>query len=222
LANRKLIIIGAGGYARDVRHLAADITDSVPDGDGYEFVGFVISDLQQTSPYDSTGDVVGDFGWLNSHPDAFDCLAVGIGNASTRLKVVDELDPLYGPEFWPTLMHPSANFDRGSAQVGYGVQIAQQVAGSVNLVIDNFAMVSAGCTLGHEAVLGRACALNPGANISGGVNVGKGALIGTGAQILQYIKLEDESVVGAGAVVTKDVGAGLIVIGVPATVQSRK
>ena len=36
--------------------------------------------------------ILGDFAWLGDHPDEFDCLAMGIGNAAPRLKVADELE----------------------------------------------------------------------------------------------------------------------------------
>ena len=65
-------------------------------------------------------------------------------------------------------------------------------------------MVNISCTIGHEAVIGRGCVLNPTANISGGVELGSGVLVGTGAQILQYLSIGDNAQVGAGAVVTKN------------------
>ena len=40
--------------------------------------------------------------------------------------------------------------------------------------------------------------------------------IGLGSSILQYIKIGTGAVVGAGAVVTKDVADNIVVIGVPA------
>jgi len=86
----------------------------------------------------------------------------------------------------------------------------------VNLVLEPFAMVNLSCTLGHEAVLKRACTLNPSVNISGGVTVGKGVLVGTGAQILQYLEVGDHSIVGAGALVTKSLPGGVTAVGMPA------
>ena len=47
---------------------------------------------------------------------------MGIGNAARRLKVADELEAEFGPEYWPALIHPSAHFDRNSCRIGHGVQ----------------------------------------------------------------------------------------------------
>ena len=49
-------------------------------------------------------------------------------------------------------------------------------------------------------------------------HVGRGASIGTGATILAGIRVGERAVVGAGAVVTKDVPSGAIVAGNPARI----
>jgi sugar O-acyltransferase (sialic acid O-acetyltransferase NeuD family) len=220
MAKRKLVIIGAGGFAREVKWLAADITADKSVGDSgseeYEFVGYVVSDTSKTSAHESKDEILGDFGWLGDHPGEFECLAMGIGNAAPRLKVADELEADYGRDYWPAMIHPSAHFDRSTATIGHGVQICASVIGTVNLEFEPFAMVNLACTLGHEAVMRRACTLNPTVNISGGVDVGVGALIGTGAQILQYLKVGRGAVVGGGSVVTKDVPDDTLVVGIPA------
>jgi len=53
------------------------------------------------------------------------------------------------------------------------------------------------------------------------VVIKKGAYIGTGAIILPGITIGQKSVVGAGAVVTKDVPGGVMVAGVPATFKKK-
>ena len=70
--------------------------------------------------------------------------------------------------------------------------------------------------MGHEARVGPACLINPGAHISGGVHLGRSVMVGTGSRILQYVIAGDESRIGAGAVVTRDVPAAVAAVGVPA------
>jgi len=60
-------------------------------------------------------------------------------------------------------------------------------------------------TIGHRAVIH--CA-----------EIGDRCLIGMGAILLEGVKIGAGSIVGAGAVVTKDVPAGVVVAGVPAKV----
>ncbi len=216
MSRKKLVIIGAGGFGREVKWLANDITGDPETDISYDFVGYVVSNTEKTSDLDSTDEILGDFQWLRDNSQAFDCLAMGIGNAAPRFKVAEELEKEYGPEYWPSMIHPSAHFDKSSARISHGVQICANVIGTVNLVFEPFAMINLACTIGHEAVLGRCCTLNPTVNISGGVTIGSGTLIGTGAQVLQYLTVGNGSVVGGGSVVTKDVDDQTLVVGIPA------
>ena len=83
---RRMVIIGAGGFAREVRWLAEEITAA--GGDRYEFTGYVVSEPDKPGPTDSADEILGDFDWLRAHRDRWDCLAMGIGNAAPRLKVL--------------------------------------------------------------------------------------------------------------------------------------
>ena len=54
--------------------------------------------------------------------------------------------------------------------------------------------------------------------VTASVHVERGAWIGAGATILPGVTIGENSVVGAGAVVTKDVPANVVVAGIPAKV----
>jgi sugar O-acyltransferase (sialic acid O-acetyltransferase NeuD family) len=208
MAKRRIIVLGAGGFAREVAWLIGDI------GGDLEFIGFAVSDLSKLGPHDSKDRVLGDLDWLRAHQDRFEGLALGIGNPAVRLRLPKELD--FGDDRWPPLVHPSAHFDRKSCKVGPGVLLCANVIGTVNLDFEAFSMLNLSCTVGHEARIGRGSVLNPTVNVSGGVNIGEGVLVGTGAQLLQYTVIGDGATVGAGAVVTKDVPPGATVVGMPA------
>jgi sugar O-acyltransferase (sialic acid O-acetyltransferase NeuD family) len=208
MAKRRIIVLGAGGFAREVAWLIGDI------GGDLEFAGFAVSDLTKLGPHDSADKVLGDLDWLRTHRDRFEGLALGMGNPAARLRLPKELS--FGDEYWPALIHPTVQFHRPSCKVGPGVLLCANVVGTVNLNFEPFVMLNLSCTVGHESRLGRGSVLNPTVNVSGGVNIGEGVLVGTGAQLLQYLTIGDGAVVGAGAVVTKDVPAGATVVGMPA------
>lgn len=207
------VIVGSGGFAREVAWLIRDLNHATP---SYEFKGFIVSDLSRLGEHDSKDLVLGDFGWLEAHRGEIQAAFFGIGTPGVKLRLASELEQRCPWLEWPALVHPTAQFDRGSTRLGRGVVICAGVIGTVSLTFDDFAMVNLSCTIGHEAVLGKACVLNPTVNISGGVTLEEGVLIGTGAQILQYVKVGANATVGAGAVVNKDVVPGDTVVGIPA------
>jgi acetyltransferase-like isoleucine patch superfamily enzyme len=56
----------------------------------------------------------------------------------------------------------------------------------------------------------------PGANIAGSVVIGTGSTVGSNAAVLQGRRIGPAVMVGAAALVTRDVAADQLVIGIPA------
>jgi sugar O-acyltransferase (sialic acid O-acetyltransferase NeuD family) len=214
---QRIAVVGAGGMAREVASTLRWINRVE---DRFEFVGYVVSDLSRLGERDSRDQVVGDFDWLDQHRGSIDGLVMGIGSPLVRLRLASVLSSLLSGISWPVLIHPTAVIDLESAQLGEGCFIGAGVVATVNIVLESFALCNFGCTLGHESRIGRGSVVNPGANISGGVVIGEGVSVGTGAQVLQYLHIGSRAVVGAGAVVTRNVEEGTTVLGAPARARS--
>ena len=215
MKRKRIVVAGAGGFAREVRWLIEE-TNRSDNRPLYDFVGYVVSDSSRLGEHDAESQIVGDLAWLDKNRRSVDCMALGVGTPTARIRMAEEIGRLLPELAWPALVHPSVRLDRESCVVNEGVVLCAGVIATVSVVFGRFSMVNLACTLGHEAVVGAGTVLNPTVNISGGVCLGEQVLVGTGAQILQYVRVGKGATVGAGAVVTKDVPPESTVVGVPA------
>jgi sugar O-acyltransferase (sialic acid O-acetyltransferase NeuD family) len=136
------------------------------------------------------------------------------GNPKTRKKLLSKVSPSLQ---FPTLIHPSVILmEPKSYRLGRGCIIA---AGSIltsNIEIGDFVNINLHCSIGHDCVLGDFASLMPGVRLSGGVILEESVYLGTNAVVLPNLKIGKNAIIGAGAVVTKDVPANTTVVGVPA------
>lgn len=77
-------------------------------------------------------------------------------------------------------------------------------------------IINTQATVEHDVKIGSASHVAPGALLGGGARIGTEVSVGTGAIVLPGISVGDGARVGSGAVVHRDVEAGVTVAGVPA------
>ncbi len=208
---RPIVVYGAGGLAREVEWLIRRINRVTP---RWEFAGYVVTDRSEVGLNHSAERVIGDESWLLERDDMD--VALGIGSPQARLAIGRRLSERFSDDHFPALYDPSAIADEDSLVMEPGSVITAGCVLTVGCVMQRFSYLNLDCTVGHEGVIGEGSVLNPSVNVSGGVTIGAGVLVGTGAQILQYVQVGDRSIVGAGAMVHRDVPEGVTVVGVPA------
>jgi acetyltransferase EpsM len=64
--------------------------------------------------------------------------------------------------------------------------------------------------------------INPLSAIGGGAHLKEGVFIGAGTSVLQYKKIGEWSIIGAGATVIRNQEAYVIAVGVPAVVKKKR
>ena len=212
---KDFVIVGAGGHSRETRWLVNDINKEI--SDPYNFIGYVVSDLDSLGKNDSKNEVIGDFSFFDENKNDIS-VVIGIGNPVVRIKISELLLSIYSNLNFPNLIHPSVEYDHSSSKFGKGIMICANTVLTVNVILGDFVIINYLCAIGHEAVIGRYSVLNPTVNISGGAIIGDVVSVGTGSQILQYISVGNNSVIGAGACVTKQLSSNVVAVGVPAKV----
>jgi sugar O-acyltransferase (sialic acid O-acetyltransferase NeuD family) len=148
----------------------------------------------------------------------------GIGNPRTREALMAKAaDAGFG---FATLVHPRVERSRW-IEVGEGTVICAGNILTTNILLGRHVQINLDCTIGHDVVMGDFATLAPGVHVSGCVRLGRRVYVGTGAVIINGTQdaplvIGDDAIIGAGAVVTKSVPAGVTVVGVPARPIERK
>lgn len=142
-------------------------------------------------------------------------VAIGGGRGKDRVEIQEALESQGLRPF--TAQHPTA-FVAENAKIGPGSQILANAVVCVEAELGLSCIVNTGATVDHECRLGDGVHICPGAHLAGCVEVDRYATVYSGAVVLPRIKIGEGAVVGAGAVVIKDVPAYALVVGNPARI----
>ncbi|MFD4191725.1 NeuD/PglB/VioB family sugar acetyltransferase [Amycolatopsis thermoflava] len=201
--SKNLVVLGAGGLARQIVGVVEDLED-------INLLG-LLGDPDEHSRENDT-PVLGGDEVLKSLDAAY---VIGVANLLVRRKL-EEYASAVGREP-ATVAHPTARIEkRVSIGPGGVVMPAAQVQEAVELGCH--VLVDANVLVCHEAVVGPHATISPRAVVGARSRIGAGTTIGMGAIVLPDVTVGEEAVIGAGAVVTKDVPGQTTVAGVPARV----
>jgi UDP-perosamine 4-acetyltransferase len=108
-----------------------------------------------------------------------------------------------------------------SAQIGSGCSLLPFSFVMNNAVIGDLVHIHFNSVVGHDVVVGDYCSIAPQCIIGGRSRIGTRVTLGMGVRVLPNITVEDDAILGAGAVVTRDVARGGVVSGNPARVMEK-
>ncbi|MBN1958142.1 MAG: acetyltransferase [Desulfuromonadales bacterium] len=201
---KDLIVVGGGGFAKEVIWLAQDC--------GFNVIG-ALDDAFETSGEKIYGvELLGKVSdWTRYKECSF---VVAIGAPRTRATVVEKMKNLGDPDF-ATLIHPSVKKSE-SVNVREGTIICAGTILTVDIEVGSHVILNLNVTVGHESVIGDFVTVAPMVAVSGNVSLDDCVEVGTGASIRQGIRLHRGSMLGMGSVLTKVVPENVIFAGVPA------
>ena len=137
-----------------------------------------------------------------------------VGAARVRKMIIEKIKTYPNVRF-ATLIDPSAILsDRVS--IGEGSIICAGSIVTVDIQIGCHVILNLDCTVGHDVCLEDFVTVYPSVNVSGNVLVEECAELGTGTQIIQGKRIGTQTIVGAGAVVVKDLPEKCTAVGSPA------
>lgn len=207
---KKLVIIGAGGFGREV---AWQVLEQKNFCEQYQLIGFVDDDETLSGTCLNGLPVLGNIDWLLKQEEPMAVL-VAVGSAKIRKKIVERCRKNKKLEFPTFIANDVALSD--TVAIGEGGIICRGNILTVNITIGDFVLINLACTIGHDVVMKDYVTLYPGVHVSGNVSIGEITEIGTGTNIIQGKTIGSHVIIGAGAVVIRDIEDNCTAVGVPA------
>lgn len=207
-----LLLVGASGLAREVltivRHDSHYRTVRVVDDNPYlwgEQVG--------------GAPVIGGIGEVKRRDG--DAVVVCVGHGTARRRLVERLTGLGVTEArYATVVHPGVEVPEGCI-VGAGSIVLAQVVLTADVCVGRHVVAMPHVTLTHDDVVEDFATLCAGVTLGGDVRVGPEAYLGMSSSVRERLTVGAGATLGMGAVLLQDLPPGETWFGVPATRHRR-
>lgn len=150
---------------------------------------------------------------LNSTERKSTDVIIAIGNNTVRYKKLEQFMAI-GFSI-ATVVHPKAIVS-SNAVIDIGTVVLAGAVINSDASIGKAVIINSNAVVEHDCKISDGVHVSPGSCLAGGVMVGAGSWIGIGSTVRQLIKIAENVVVGAGAVVISDIPKNTNVVGVPA------
>ena len=191
MANNKIYVYGSSGH------------------------GMVVSDIARAVGYTEV-ILLDDASGLKFSPELEKHdIFIAIGDNAIREKVSQKVEAA-GFNI-VSLIHPTVVVSP-TATVGRGVVAMPQVVINARATVADGVILNTSSIIEHDCVVGMFAHVSPGAALAGNVTLKDRVHFGIGSCAIQGVVVGDDSVVGAGSVVVRDVPERVIVYGNPAKV----
>lgn len=206
---QELLIYGAGDLGREYAWFVEAINQAQPT---WELRGFLDDGVPPGTVIDKW-PVLGDVSYLRTiNRNIFVVCAVAA--PPIKEQIVERLSTITAVRF-PVLAHPSVimapdvAIGEGSV-IGPGCVLSAQVSIGRHVIINQMSSIS------HNVCVEDFSMIGPANNLGGWVHVGKGVDAGIGCTFKMETNVGDYAILGAGAVVVKDIPPACTAVGVPA------
>jgi sugar O-acyltransferase (sialic acid O-acetyltransferase NeuD family) len=194
---KQLIIIGAGGFGREVSEFAKNCV-----GYGIDFVikGFLDDDINALSNFNNYPKIISTI--KEYEIDENDVFICSIGSLKTAFFLTNLM--LDKKAIFINLIHKSAEI-RKNVSLGIGLIIGSNSVISTDVVIGNFTQIMSNVIIGHDSMIDDFCRIGDMVFIGGNSVIKSNTFIAVNSTILANITVEKNSIIGAGSVVIKSI-----------------
>ena len=204
---KRLFILGAGGFGRELESWLDEIPDNLRD---WYIEGFLDDNLKALDGYPSSFNIIGRIDGFEFQKN--DLVVMGIANPKVKETIYNSV--VNKVEFF-TFISPKATVGRFSV-LEEGTVVCPGVVITTNTVLEKLTIVNCGSQIGHDAVIGRFSSLMSNVDIGGGCKIGEKVYMGTKSTLIHRKIICSGSLIGAGAVVFRNVIKKGTYIGNPA------
>jgi sugar O-acyltransferase (sialic acid O-acetyltransferase NeuD family) len=201
-----LIIVGAGGFGREMYHWARDCFAA----EQYRIKGFLSAKPTDLEGFEIKAPILGDP--MQYIPQANDRFLFAIGLIDVKRRLIDALVSK-GAQF-ERLVHPTA-IVCNTAKLGAGVVICPFVTVSDSVRVDDFAMLNFYASCGHDAQVGAYSVLCPYATLNGFAVIEEEVFMGTHSTVTPSRRVGHHSKISANSLVSQNTQPHTLVFGVP-------
>lgn len=201
---KKVVIIGAGGHAKVI----ADIVDKSQD----ILLGFLDDNLEKGKTVICDYKVLGKIEEVLQLKEQDENIefVIAIGNNNIRKEISDKYQLNYY-----TAIHPSAQIGL-DVTIEKGTQILANACVNSCAKIGKHCIINTGAIIEHDNIIEDYVHISPNATLGGTVKIGENTHVGIGAVLKNNIEICSNCIIGAGAVVVKNIIEEGTYVGVPA------
>jgi sugar O-acyltransferase (sialic acid O-acetyltransferase NeuD family) len=208
MIRKRLLIIGAGGFGREVLAWASDIPQEKRE---WDVGGFLDANPRALDGFDVGYEIFADPArYAPAEHEVFVC---AVGDPRAKLLLARGIESRGGR--FISLIHPTAIVGQ-RCRIGAGAVLCPYSVVTTDATLGDFVTLNVHASVGHDSTLGDGVTLNGHADVTGravleeGVSLGSHAVVAPGVRISAYAKI------GAGSVAFHKSRPGAVLLGVPA------
>jgi sugar O-acyltransferase (sialic acid O-acetyltransferase NeuD family) len=210
---KKIVIIGTGGFAREV---LSTINDCNKNKQKIKVLGFLDDNKSIANTKIENLPILGTTKWILNNSKKDISYVIGIGDCKSRERIVKKIKT-QNIKF-ETIIHPSV-IKSESVKIGEGSIIQAGCILTINIEIGKHVHINIKSTIGHNCIIKDFVTLCPAVIVNGDISIGEGSFIGSGVIMKDKIKIGEGSIVGAGTILINDVPKLSLVVGNPGKIK---